>query len=149
MVRIHFSFPSRTSFLPGIEALYRQFMSDFAAESGLCPDEIFLAVVEGVVNAVKHGNGEDPEKNVDVELLLTEEALHITIKDLGKGFCPETLADPTHPDNITLPGGRGIFLMKRLMDSVEYHFSPGQTVLEMKIACRGGCHGMEGDRGAW
>ncbi|HHH84341.1 MAG TPA: ATP-binding protein [Firmicutes bacterium] len=100
-------------------------------------------MVEGVVNAMKHGNAEDPQKNVDVELLLTEEALHITIKDRGNGFYPEALADPMHPDNITIPGGRGIFLMKRLMDSVEYQFAPGQTVLEMKKARRGGCHGME------
>jgi|MTBAKSStandDraft_1061840.scaffolds.fasta_scaffold27604_3 serine/threonine-protein kinase RsbW len=149
MYRLQVSIPSRTSFLSGLEAVYRQFMSDFADENSLCPDEIFLAIVEGVVNAVKHGNAEDSRKNVDVELLLTEEALHITIKDRGNGFRPEALADPTHPDNITLPGGRGIFLMRRLMDSVEYHFTPGMTVLEMKIACRGGCHGMEGDRGAW
>lgn len=143
MPRLMLSFPSQTTYLSPIEEFYRKFMADFASGSGLCPDEIFLALVEGIVNAVKHGNKEDPGLNVDMELLLTDTELHITIKDKGAGFFPESLADPTHPDNIVLPGGRGIFLMKRLMDQVEYSFHPGETVLKMRIACRGGKNGME------
>ena len=85
---------------------------------------IGIAVREAVANAIKHGNKQDPEKQVTVDLSVAEEQLLIEICDEGEGFEPEEVADPLDPDNLLKPSGRGIFYMKRFMDDIEYSFGP-------------------------
>ena len=81
---------------------------------------IMIAVTEAVNNAIKHGNAEEKEKNVYLSLSLDSNLLKFTIKDEGIGFNYHNLPDPTSPENINKPGGRGIFLMKHLSDEVEF-----------------------------
>ncbi|ANQ50495.2 ATP-binding protein [Flammeovirga yaeyamensis] len=81
---------------------------------------IMIAVTESVNNAIIHGNRNDKEKNVHLELDVTEKEISFTIEDEGKGFDFDALPDPTAPENIDKPGGRGIFLMKHLADEVEF-----------------------------
>ena len=81
---------------------------------------IMIAVTEAVNNAIKHGNAEEKEKNVYLSLSLDSNLLKFTIKDEGIGFNYNNLPDPTSPENINKPGGRGIFLMKHLSDEVEF-----------------------------
>lgn len=81
---------------------------------------IMIAVTEAVNNAIKHGNSGDVKKNVYLSLSLNASLLKFTIKDEGIGFNYENLPDPTSPENIKKPGGRGIFLMKHLSDEVEF-----------------------------
>lgn len=88
---------------------------------------IMIAVTESVNNAIKHGNNNDKTKNVSLSLLLNENAIKFTIEDEGKGFNFSDLPDPTSPENIDKPGGRGIFLMKHLSDEVNFK-NNGQIV---------------------
>jgi serine/threonine-protein kinase RsbW len=81
---------------------------------------IMIAVTEAVNNAIKHGNAGDRKKNVYLSLSLDSSLLQFTIKDEGTGFNYKELPDPTSPENISKPGGRGIFLMKHLSDEVEF-----------------------------
>ncbi|OHX68568.1 ATP-binding protein [Flammeovirga pacifica] len=81
---------------------------------------IMIAVTESVNNAIIHGNRNDKEKNVHLELNVTDKEIGFTIEDEGKGFDYDALPDPTAPENIDKPGGRGIFLMKHLADEVEF-----------------------------
>ena len=81
---------------------------------------IMIAVTEAVNNAIKHGNGNDKGKNVLLSLALQDSLIKFTVKDEGKGFNYDNLPDPTAPENIEKPGGRGIFLMKHLSDEVEF-----------------------------
>lgn len=81
---------------------------------------IMIAVTEAVNNAIKHGNAGDKQKNVHLSLSLDSSLLRFTIKDEGIGFNYQDLPDPTSPENISKPGGRGIFLMKHLSDEVEF-----------------------------
>lgn len=81
---------------------------------------IMIAVTEAVNNAIKHGNAGDKKKNVFLGLSLDESVIKFLIKDEGAGFDFENLPDPTAPENIEKPGGRGIFLMKHLSDEVEF-----------------------------
>ena len=80
-----------------------------------------VGVSEALANAMLYGNGRDPSKRVRVEVLLdcTRVALHVI--DEGRGFDPDAVPDPTAAANLERPGGRGLFLLRKLMDEVEYN----------------------------
>ena len=88
---------------------------------------IMIAVTEAVNNAIKHGNGGNSSKNVLLSLTINENLLKFVVKDEGPGFNHNELPDPTAPENLEKPGGRGIFLMKHLSDEVEFREN-GKTV---------------------
>jgi len=90
---------------------------------------IMIAVTESVHNAIKHGNKCDVSKTVLLTLTLQDNAIRFIIRDQGEGFDYENLPDPTSPENIDQPGGRGIFLMKHLSDEVT--FSNQGSVIEL------------------
>ncbi|HEX5170242.1 MAG TPA: ATP-binding protein [Cyclobacteriaceae bacterium] len=92
---------------------------------------IMIAVTEAVNNAIKHGNAGDKLKNVFLSLTLEESIIKFIVKDEGGGFDFENLPDPTSPENIEKPGGRGIFLMKHLSDEVK--FKDGGKIVEMSF----------------
>jgi serine/threonine-protein kinase RsbW len=81
---------------------------------------IMIAVTESVNNAIMHGNKNDKTKNVTLSLSLNNNVINFTVKDEGSGFDFQNLPDPTSPDNIDKPSGRGIFLMKHLSDEVNF-----------------------------
>jgi len=86
--------------------------------------EIFairLALEEALVNAIKHGNQMDEAKRVRVSYRVTPDRFDITIRDEGPGFDPEDVPDPTALENLERPCGRGVFLMRHYMTSVEYN----------------------------
>ncbi|HEX2189764.1 MAG TPA: ATP-binding protein [Longimicrobiaceae bacterium] len=80
-----------------------------------------VGMCEALANAVIYGNRRDPGKCVRVEVELSSERLAVAVRDQGEGFDPGEVPDPTHPDNLERPGGRGIFLLHNLMDEVEYN----------------------------
>lgn len=90
---------------------------------------IMIAVVESVNNAIAHGNSLDKDKNVTLTAILDEQQVQFTIEDQGPGFNYDNLPDPTAPENIKNPGGRGIFLMRHLADEV--HFSAEGRKVEL------------------
>lgn len=81
---------------------------------------IMIAVTEAVNNAIKHGNQNNPKLNVALSLLLEKDLIKFRVEDEGMGFDYHHLPDPTAPENLEKPGGRGIFLMKHLSDEVEF-----------------------------
>ncbi|GGK73029.1 MULTISPECIES: ATP-binding protein [Rufibacter] len=88
---------------------------------------IMVAVTESVNNAIRHGNKFDKDKNVYLSLFVEPNQLRFEVQDEGNGFDPETLSDPTAPENLENPGGRGIFLMRNLCDDVSFS-NDGRTV---------------------
>ena len=93
-------------------------------EKGFGKDDIFavhLTLEEAFLNAVKHGNKQDPEKKVKVDYSVSSEKLEITITDQGSGFKPDNVADPRFGENLFKPGGRGLLLMNSYMDVVKYN----------------------------
>ena len=88
---------------------------------------IMIAVTEAVNNAIKHGNNNNKTKNVHLSLALDESVIKFVIRDEGDGFNYDHLPDPTSPENLEKPGGRGIFLMKHLSDEVAFKDN-GRTV---------------------
>ncbi len=81
---------------------------------------IMIAVTEAVNNAIKHGNQNNSNKNVSLTLSLADGLIKFEVRDEGNGFDFHRLPDPTAPENIAKPGGRGIFLMKHLSDEVAF-----------------------------
>ena len=88
---------------------------------------IMVAVTESVNNAIRHGNKFDKDKNVYLSLFVEPNQLRFEIEDEGSGFDPNSLSDPTAPENLENPGGRGIFLMRNLCDDVTFS-NEGRTV---------------------
>lgn len=91
---------------------------------------IRLALEEALVNAIKHGNGMDPAKNVYVCCRADAEKVRIIIEDEGEGFDMEEVPDPTDIENLEKPSGRGIMLMRSFLNLVEYNDSGNRVTLE-------------------
>jgi len=91
---------------------------------------IHLAVEEALVNAIKHGNRNDRSKQVHVLFQLSEEAIHVEISDEGAGFDPEEVPDPTDEENLEVPSGRGLMLMRTFMNQVEFNDKGNQVVMD-------------------
>lgn len=89
--------------------------------------KLLLAVVEGVNNAIVHGNKLQKEKDVVVEYDINDKEILFQISDSGDGFDYSNLPDPTRPENIERTHGRGIFLMNHLSDKLEFN-EPGNMV---------------------
>jgi serine/threonine-protein kinase RsbW len=93
--------------------------------------EIELALREAIVNAIVHGNQEDPRKRVYVNCRCTTDGeVSVTIEDEGSGFRSDAIPDPTSPANRLRTHGRGIYLMRTLMDEV--HFEQGGSVVHLR-----------------
>jgi serine/threonine-protein kinase RsbW len=88
---------------------------------------IQLALQEALVNAVKHGNADDRAKRIQIDYSVTATEVRIRIADEGSGFDPAAVPDPTAPENLFTPGGRGLLLIRKFMSRVEYH-GCGNTV---------------------
>ena len=96
-----------------------------------------VAVREAVANAIKHGNAQDPGKQVHVDLFCEGDEVVIRVEDEGAGFDPSRLNDPLAPENLLKPNGRGIFYMKSFMDDIHYGPRPGGgtvVTLRKKVA---------------
>ncbi|MFA6282195.1 MAG: ATP-binding protein [Candidatus Omnitrophota bacterium] len=93
--------------------------------------DIRLALEEALVNAVKHGNKQSLEKKVFLKIIIHSSNATIEIKDEGKGFDCDSLASPVEDENLKKTCGRGIFLIKKLMDKVEF-FDGGSGIRMVK-----------------
>jgi serine/threonine-protein kinase RsbW len=119
MKKISIEIPSLSENIRMIESFI-----DNAKEKYHLNDDIYgnimIAVTEAVNNAIKHGNQNNSRKNVSLALALEEGVIKFRVEDEGNGFDYEHLPDPTSPENLEKPGGRGIFLMKHLADEVAF-----------------------------
>jgi serine/threonine-protein kinase RsbW len=93
--------------------------------------DIRLALDEALVNAIKHGNKENPDKKVFLKVTIGPHIIEIQIKDEGSGFECDKIVSPLDEKNLKKPCGRGIFLMKKLMDKVEF-FDGGSGIKMVK-----------------
>ena len=103
-----------------VEKLIDDLTSRFKLHSDVY-GKILLAVVEGVNNAIIHGNRADKSKHVIIDYEVNDSDLVFVIQDEGKGFDYKRLPDPTLPGNIELTSGRGVYLMKHLADVLEFN----------------------------
>ena len=86
-----------------------------------------MALEEALSNAFKHGNKSDKRKTVRLEFQVDEQNVTIDVEDQGEGFDPECVPDPTDQENVDIPCGRGLKLMRAFMTDVHI-FPPGNRV---------------------
>jgi len=82
---------------------------------------VHLSLEEALVNAIKHGNRSDPHKTVTIRCSLSARKFLVEIADQGQGFDPNAIPDPTDPEHIESPTGRGLMLMRTFMTKVEFN----------------------------
>lgn len=91
-----------------------------------------LALEEGIINAIKHGNRMDLDKTVHICWGISGEKVRVVIQDQGAGFQPEDVPDPTADENLERPCGRGLMLMRAFMDVIEYNEVGNQLTIEKR-----------------
>lgn len=102
----------------------------FSHEDG---ERLWLAIQEGIANAMRHGNKLDKHKTVKVTFVPSLQTLEILIEDQGSGIDLDKIPNPNLPENLLKPGGRGVYFMKQVMDSVELKKHPeGSTLVLVK-----------------
>jgi len=82
---------------------------------------IRLSLEEAIINGIKHGNGYDPAKWVQVTYRITPEQFVAEVEDQGPGFDPHDVPDPLDPENLERASGRGLLLMRMYMTWVRYN----------------------------
>lgn len=126
------SIPSKIDNLRKIEKV----IDEISAEFKIGEDQygnILIAALEAANNAILHGNQLDEKKNVNITFKIEEGSLKIRVEDQGKGFDYQHIPDPTAPENIENVNGRGIFLMDKLSDNIEFSRNGSIVQLEFKI----------------
>jgi serine/threonine-protein kinase RsbW len=101
------------------------YLLDRCRDAGFDEDRLRLnlrvGVAEALANAMMYGNARDPGKRVRLEAWCSRKVIRIRVTDEGSGFDPDALPDPTLPRNRTRSHGRGVFLIRQLMDHVEFN----------------------------
>ena len=118
--KIEFELPSDLALMNGV----LEYLQDRVAKLGLIKPErsnLFVALDEAFVNAVKHGNKNDPTKLVRITAELTPQEASFTVEDEGEGFDINQIPDPCDPANLFRTSGRGVLLIYNIMDEVEYN----------------------------
>lgn len=121
--------------LSKIEGFIVRFYGDKACVGGLYGN-ILIALSEGVTNAIVHGNKHDLKKTVYLSMQVLPTEVIFAIADEGKGFDFEAVPDPTLPENLEKPNGRGIFLMRNLADTISFEGKGSKVKLTFKYSNR-------------
>ena len=119
-------FSSDTKYLEKVEKLSTK-VARYALLSESENDDLGIVTTELVNNAIHHGNKNDPSKMVKIVFTVESDKLELRIFDEGNGFDPDKLKDPLAPENLFSESGRGIFLIRNLMDSLDFEFTDSGT----------------------
>ena len=111
--------PSNSASVPAVERYFEELFEARSLSEEL-HGNVAVSISEAVNNAIHHGNQGDIAKTVVVNVDLSEEDLKIEVIDQGPGFEPDSLPDPTAPENLEKETGRGIFIIKNLSDELEF-----------------------------
>lgn len=118
--KIDFELPSDVTLMNGV----LQYLIERVSKLGIIKPErsnLFVALDEAFVNAVKHGNRNDPNKLVRITAELSSKEARFTVEDEGDGFNVQEIPDPCDPANLFKASGRGVLLIYNIMDEVQYN----------------------------
>jgi serine/threonine-protein kinase RsbW len=107
-------------------------VAEAMTEEGYPDKDVFavrLALEEALINAIKHGNQDDPSREVGIRYRVGSERVLAEIEDEGKGFDPDRVPDPLAPENLEKTSGRGLLLIRAYMTSVKYNHRGNRVVL--------------------
>lgn len=128
-VALDVEIPSDVSYIESVIELATKKCRELHLPPRKCSLNIPVALSEAISNAILRGNGEGNNKHVRVRAVVSDDAVVFDVVDEGEGFdLAAERPDPTHPDNLEREFGRGLYLMKSLMDRVERFQSDGNVV---------------------
>jgi serine/threonine-protein kinase RsbW len=93
-----------------------------------------VVLCEALANAIVYGNQMDPAKRVEVQVEVDDERVRLNVADEGDGFDPAAVANPTDPERIDLEDGRGLFLIRQLVDEVSFNERGNNICMTMRRA---------------
>lgn len=126
--------PSDVRYIERVVELVRRECENMAFAHRQIAFNVPVALTEALSNAILRGNHDDPAKQVHVRARIDTRGLVVEVADEGTGFdLDASLIDPTTPDNIGREDGRGLFLMRKLMDRVERVDAPNGSVVRMTL----------------
>jgi serine/threonine-protein kinase RsbW len=125
------AFSSKVENLSLVEKLVEEVCDEYKVNTDHYGN-ILVGLTEAVNNAILHGNKNDLSKKVSIEFVPKGDILSFFVKDEGAGFDPSSIPDPTNPENIEKPNGRGVFLMRNLADKVIFHDNGSRVELHFK-----------------
>jgi len=132
---LEITIPNQTRYLGLIgkigENMAREF-DDTVCDRETLANQLNIVLTESIVNAIKHANATDPAKEVHVRINVSDREISIMVYDSGCGFDLNSLASPCFDSDALEEKGRGIFIIRSLMDHVEYRKANGGNVLEMR-----------------
>ena len=131
-VRIKKTYESDRRVLPELERFFMNVFKDLNLPEQKY-NSLILALSEASSNAIKHGNKNDSNKKVNIEIIIDEKKIEILIKDEGSGFDPSVIPDPTEPENLLKESGRGLYIIKSFVDDFFYEFLPDGTVAHLIV----------------
>jgi serine/threonine-protein kinase RsbW len=130
-VAIEVWIPSDVAYIERVVEMVRRQVADMRFDERHVMLNVPVALTEALSNAILRGNGDQPGKHVHVRVFVTAHRLVMEVKDEGRGFDIDLcMRDPTSPENVEREDGRGLFLMRSLMDSVE-RFDEGGNVVRL------------------
>ena len=128
-VNLEFDFPSDVNYIERVVGVVIRHCEEFAYSARQCALNVLVALTEALSNAILRGNGDDRGKHVRVRARVDERELVLEVADEGQGFdFDRCMTDPTSPENLSREDGRGLYLMRRLMDRVERFNDHGNVV---------------------
>ena len=113
------------------------FLNDIFKEYNLAEkyfNKLYLCISEAILNAIKHGNKNDKNKKVAIEVDYINEEIEVLIEDEGEGFDFNKVEDPTISSNIRNESGRGIFIIRKMSNQLEYNEKGNR--IQFKIECK-------------
>lgn len=125
-------YASELKTLNEVEKLVDEITSEFSISSELY-GKVQVSIIEAVNNAILHGNKLNAEKMVTLAYEIEENLMKFIIADEGPGFDFNNVPDPTTPENIEKPHGRGIFLMRHLCDTIDFRNEGAEVELQFKL----------------
>jgi len=111
-------FPSSIDYLEEVEQLTATISAELNFRNSDI-DDLSIAITELFNNAIHHGNKNEAGKRITVQYRAEASGIRISVKDQGEGFVPDEIKDPLAPENLLAESGRGLYLVKKLMDDVE------------------------------
>lgn len=125
-------FLSNPEVLDSVEELVVTFTKKYDVQKTLC-NRIVISSLEAISNSINHGNGGDLDKKISFSLEKKDESIVVIVEDEGKGFDYLNIPDPTLPENILKPDGRGVFIMKKLSDMLVFNEQGNRVELYFNI----------------
>ena len=102
--------------------------------SKACFNKVYLCITEAVINSIVHGNKEDVQKKVELNIDCQKHIISVKITDQGEGFDTENIPDPTQIKNLLNESGRGIHIIKSMAEEVRFN-TKGNS-LQFQIVCK-------------